>query len=66
MVDYHLLRSTNHKLPEPDPEEEQAVPEPVVVDVVYNAYEEGKGKTIALKVSFSVPWHRTGALAANK
>jgi hypothetical protein len=55
MVDYHLIRSTNHKLPAPEQEEEQAAPEPVVVDFVYNTYEERNGKTIALTVSFRLP-----------
>ena len=55
MVDYLPLRSHNHELPDPDQEEEQAVLEPVVVDFVYNAYEERNGKTIALKISFRLP-----------
>jgi hypothetical protein len=55
MVDYYPL-SYNHKHPEPEVgEEDQAVPEPIVVDIVYNAYEERNGKTIALKVSFRLP-----------
>ena len=54
-MDYYPLRSTNHKLPAPDPEEEPAELESVVVDVVYNTYEERNGKTIALKVSLRLP-----------
>ncbi len=58
MVDYFPLRSTNHKQPAATPEqddENQAVPEPVVVDVVYNQHEESNGKTIALTVSLCLP-----------
>jgi hypothetical protein len=56
MVDYYPL-SCNHKHPEPDPEsaEEQEGQAPVVVDVVWNAYEERNGKTIALKVTLRLP-----------
>jgi hypothetical protein len=59
MVDYHPLRSNNWKLPEPDPEpeEEPEAQQPVVVDVVYNTYEERNGKTIAIKVSLRLPQH---------
>jgi hypothetical protein len=55
MVDYLPLRPNNHKLPKPEPVEEQDGQEPVVVDVLYNAYEERNGKTIALKVSLRLP-----------
>jgi hypothetical protein len=58
MVDYVPLRPNNWKLPAAEAaldEYEQAVPEPVVVDVVYNAHEERNGKTIAIKVSFRLP-----------
>jgi hypothetical protein len=56
-MDYHPLPPNGWKLPdtEPEPEEEQAAPEPVVVDLVYNAYEERNGKTIALKISLRLP-----------
>jgi hypothetical protein len=56
MVDYFPLRY-NTKQPEPAAEEgeEEEVREPVVVDLVYNAYEERNGKTIALKVSLRLP-----------
>ena len=58
MVDYFPV-SQNRKFPKPDPEpeaeEEEEVREPVVVDLVYNAYEERNGKTIALKISFRLP-----------
>jgi hypothetical protein len=54
MVDYYPLRSTNHKLPEPDPEEEQAVQEPEV-QVVWNHYENGDAKTVAVTVSIRLP-----------
>lgn len=54
-MDYYPLRSTNHTQPEPDPEEEQAVREPVV-DVVWNVYtEKGDAKSMALKVSLRLP-----------
>jgi hypothetical protein len=58
-MDYHPLRSNGWKLPEPDPEpeEEQEGQEPLVVDLVYNAYEERNGKTIALKLSIRLPQH---------
>jgi hypothetical protein len=55
MVDNHSLRTHNWRLPDPEPEEEQESPEPVVVDFVYNVYEEQKGKTIALKLSLHLP-----------
>jgi hypothetical protein len=57
MVDYYPLRSNGRKLPEPEPEpdEDQEGQQEVVVDVVYNAYAEHNGKTIALKVSFRLP-----------
>jgi hypothetical protein len=57
MVDYHPLRSNNWKLPEsdPEPEEEQDVQQPVVVEAVYNYHEDGKSKTVALKVSLQLP-----------
>ena len=57
MVDYHPIRSTNHTQPaaEPEQEEKQAVPEPIV-DVVWNVYtEKGDAKSMALKVSIRLP-----------
>jgi hypothetical protein len=56
MVDYYPLRY-NHREPEPDPEPEEDKEEqqPVVVDLVFNSFEEEKGKTIALKVSLQLP-----------
>jgi hypothetical protein len=57
MVDYHLIRSTDHKQPaaESEQEEDQAAPEPVAVEAVYNYHEDGKSKTIAIKVSLQLP-----------
>ena len=57
MVDYWPIRSNNHKHPdlEPEPEADQEGQEPVVVDVVYNAYEAQNSKTIAIKVSLQLP-----------
>ena len=55
-MDHYPLRSNNWKLPEPEPEpEEDHEGQPVVVDLVYNTYEERNGKTIALKVSIQLP-----------
>jgi hypothetical protein len=55
MVDYYPLRSTNQKLPEPEPEVEQEVREPTI-DVVWNVYQEtGNTKSFALKVSIRIP-----------
>jgi hypothetical protein len=56
MVDYNVLRANNWKLPEPEPEleEEQDVQQPVAVEAVYNYHEDGKSKTIALKVSLQL------------
>jgi hypothetical protein len=56
MVDYYPLRY-NHREPEPDPEPEEDKEEqqPVVVDLVFNSFEEEKGKTTALKVSLQLP-----------
>jgi hypothetical protein len=57
MVDYFPQQSNGWKLPEPEPEpeEEQAAPEPAVVDAVYNYHEDGKSKTIAIKLSLQLP-----------
>ena len=57
MVDYFPLLSNGWNLPEPDsePEEEQGAPEPVAVEAVYNYHEDGKSKTIAIKVSLQLP-----------
>ena len=57
MVDYFPLRSNGWKLPEPElePEEDQEGQQPVVVEAVYNYHEDGKSRTIALKVSFQLP-----------
>jgi hypothetical protein len=57
MVDYQPLRHNNWKLPEPESEEEkeQAAPEPIVVDFVYNELEERNAKTIVVKISFQLP-----------
>jgi hypothetical protein len=55
MMDYYLLRSHNHKLPQQEPEEAQAAPEPVI-DVVVNTYhEKGDCKSFALKISIRLP-----------
>ena len=54
MVDYFKLPA-NHNLLKPAPEEDQAAPDPIVVDVVFNTHEERNGKTIALKISFRLP-----------
>jgi hypothetical protein len=53
MRDYLPLQS-NHKLPHPEPEEQEGQ-QPVVAEVVYNYHEDGKSKTIALKVTLQVP-----------
>jgi hypothetical protein len=58
MVNYdEVIRANNWKLPEPDPEpeEDQEEKQQVVVDFVYNAYEEQNGKSIAVKVSLRLP-----------
>ena len=57
MVDYQLIRSSNHDLPEPGPEEAQAAPDPAVdVDVVWNVYtEKGDAKSMALKILIRLP-----------
>jgi hypothetical protein len=55
MVDYFPLRSNNHNLPDSEPEEEQIVPEPTVVEAVYNYHEDGKNKTIAITLSLQLP-----------
>jgi hypothetical protein len=54
MVDHQLIRSSNHKLPGSEPEEEQAVPEPEV-HVVWNHYEKAGAKTVAVTVSIRLP-----------
>ena len=54
MGDYLPLQS-NHKLPQPAPEEDQEGQHPIVVDFVYNTYEDRNGKTFALKVSLQLP-----------
>jgi hypothetical protein len=57
MVDYLPFRSTNNTLqePEPEPDEDQAGQQQVVVDFVYNTHEAQNGKTIAIKVSLQLP-----------
>jgi hypothetical protein len=46
---------TPRKLPEPEPQEEQALQEPVVT-VVWNEYREaGNAKSFALKISIRLP-----------
>jgi hypothetical protein len=56
MVDYQPIRSTNHKQPAAEPDEEaRDVLEPQV-DVVLNTYhEKGDAKSFALKVSIRLP-----------
>jgi hypothetical protein len=55
MVDYLPLRSNNHRLPEPTPEEDQESLQPEV-DVVWNVYSErGDAKSMAVKVSLRLP-----------
>jgi hypothetical protein len=54
MVDFFKLPAT-HNLPEVEPAEEQEEQQPVVVDFVFNTFEERNGKTIALKISFRLP-----------
>jgi hypothetical protein len=66
MVDYYPIRSNNRKLPNPEPEDNQEAQQPVVVDLVYNEFEERNGTTIAIKVSFHVPRHHTRVPAANR
>jgi hypothetical protein len=53
-MDYYPLHSSNHKLPPPADEEEQAVPEPEV-QVVWNHYEKAGAKTMAVTVSIRLP-----------
>jgi hypothetical protein len=66
MVDYYPLPK-NHKQSQTELEgEEHEVPEPLIVDFVYNELDDRHGKTIAIKVSFCVPRHRPGVPAANK
>jgi hypothetical protein len=55
MVDYLPLRSNNHNLPDSEPEEEHATPDPVVVEAVYNSHEDGKSRTVVLTISFQLP-----------
>jgi len=57
MVDYEVIRANNSKMsePEPEPDEDQEGQQPVVVDLVYNTYEERNSKTIALKISLQLP-----------
>jgi hypothetical protein len=57
MVDYQKLRDNDWKLlkQEPEPEEDQEGQHPVVVEAVYNYHEDGKSKTIAIKVSLQLP-----------
>jgi hypothetical protein len=57
MVDYHLLRSNNWKLPNPEPEQEEAQEgqHPLVMDFLYNTHTDRSGKIIALKVSLQLP-----------
>jgi hypothetical protein len=56
-MDYYPLRSNGWKLPESEPEleQDQEGQQPVVVEAVYNYHEDGKGKTIALKVLLQLP-----------
>jgi hypothetical protein len=57
MEDYNkVLRSNNWKqlAPDTDSEEEQEE-QPIVVEAVYNYHEDGKSKTIAIKVSLQLP-----------
>jgi hypothetical protein len=53
MVHYVKLPA-NWKPPASEPEEEQAQPQPEV-EVVWNHYEKGRAKTVAVKVSFRLP-----------
>jgi hypothetical protein len=56
MADYHPLIHPNHQLPhpEPDPVEEPEVLQPEV-EVVWNHFEKGGAKTIAVKITFRIP-----------
>jgi hypothetical protein len=56
MVDYYPLPK-NHKQPQIELEggEEHEVADPIVVDLVYNTYEERNGKTIAVTLSLRLP-----------
>jgi hypothetical protein len=55
MVDSFPLRPNGWKLPEPEPDEEQEEQQRIVAEAVYNYHEDGKSKTIALKVTLQVP-----------
>jgi hypothetical protein len=56
MVDHYPLQSNNWRQPEPtpEPEDEQEAQHPEV-EVVWNHYEKGGEKTIAVKVSVRLP-----------
>jgi hypothetical protein len=58
MVDYQTLHANNWKLPaapNPEPEEDQADPQPEVT-IVWNVYkEQGDAKSMALKISLRLP-----------
>ena len=56
MVDYYPIRSTNGKLPEPAIDAAARGEPAPIIDVVYNDYSEnGKGRTVAVKVPISLP-----------
>jgi hypothetical protein len=55
MVNYFPLRSNGWKSPEPEPEEEQEGQQPVAMEAVYNYHEDGKSKTIAIKLTLQLP-----------
>jgi hypothetical protein len=55
MVEYYPIWSTNHNLPHPEPEEEQAAPQPEVA-IAWNVYQENAdAKRMALRISLRLP-----------
>ena len=63
MVAY--FRSLNRELPVPEHEDEAEALQPEV-EVVWNHYEKGGAKTIAVKVSVRLPLHYKGVPAASE
>jgi hypothetical protein len=56
MVDYQSLRSLNHKVPDPEPDEGEEAAQDATVDVVVNVYREcNNAQSIALRISFRLP-----------
>jgi len=53
MVDYYPVPQIRRE-PAPEQGDEEAVPTPEV-EIVWNHYEKGGAKTVAVKVSFKLP-----------